>query len=152
ETQKGERFSARYLVTGLGLLSQKNIPGIKGLETFAGEVCHTSAWHDGIDLRGKRVGVIGTGSTGIQLITAIAPEAGHLTVFQRSPQYIVPARNRPLTRDHVRKVKSAYGQIWRDVRESTLGMGINESRIAAMSVSEQERRAVFQAAWDAGGG
>ena len=152
ETDKGERFSAQYLVTGLGLLSQKNIPGIKGLETFAGEVCHTSAWHDGIDLRGKRVGVIGTGSTGIQLITAIAPEVDHLTVFQRSPQYIVPARNRPLSREHVREVKAAYGQIWRDVRESTLGMGITESRIPAMSVSEQGRQAVFQSAWDAGGG
>jgi len=95
QTDKGERISAKYLITGLGLLSAKHVPDIKGLETFKGERYHTSAWHDGITLRGKRAGVMGTGSTGVQLITAIAPEVRHLTVFQRSPQYIVPAQNRP---------------------------------------------------------
>jgi len=152
QTDKGEKFSAKYLITGLGILSAKHVPGIKGLDTFKGEIHHTSAWHDGINLRGKRVGVMGTGSTGVQLITAIAPEVGHLTVFQRSPQYIVPARNRPLSKEYIQEVKASYDQIWRDVRESAVGMGFPESQVPAMSVSEEEREAVFQSAWDIGGG
>jgi cyclohexanone monooxygenase len=152
QTDKGERISAKYLITGLGILSTKHVPAIKGLETFKGERYHTSAWHDGITLRGKRVGVMGTGSTGIQLITAIAPEVRHLTVFQRSPQYIVPARNRPLSEEYITEVKATYGQIWRDVRQSAVAMGFSESQIPAMSVSAEEREAVFQSAWDEGGG
>ena len=152
QTDKGERISAKYLITSLGILSAENVPNIKGLETFKGERYHTSAWREGITLRGKRVGVIGTGSTGVQLITAIAPEVGHLTVFQRAPQYIVPARNRSLSKEYVKEVKATYSEIWRDVRQSVVGMGFTESQVPAMSVSEEERKAVFQSAWDAGGG
>ena len=152
QTHKGERISAKYLITSLGLLSNRNVPDIKGLETFIGERYHTGAWHDGITLRGKRVGVMGTGSTGVQLITAIAPEVTHLTVFQRSPQYIVPARNRPLSKEYIKEVKATYDQIWRDVRQSALGLGFSESQTPAMSVSEQQRKAVFESAWNEGGG
>ena len=89
-TDKGQTLTSKFLVTGLGLLSATNIPDIKGRETFQGEQYHTGNWPEGVILKGKRVGVIGTGSTGVQVITAIAPEVAHLTVFQRTPQYTVP--------------------------------------------------------------
>lgn len=151
-TDTGESFTARYVVTGLGLLSATNIPDIKGRETFEGEFYHTGAWPEGIDLAGKRVGVVGTGSTGQQVITAIAPEVAHLTVFQRSPQYSVPVGNRPMAPEQIVEVKKNYDQIWEDLRNSAVAFGFTESTVPAMSVSEEERNAVFQKAWERGGG
>jgi len=88
-TDRGGYYTARFIVTALGLLSAINWPNIPGRESFQGEMYHTAAWPKDVELHGKRVGVIGTGSTGVQLITAIAPEVKHLTVFQRTPQYSV---------------------------------------------------------------
>lgn len=88
-TDKGQTVTAKYLITGLGLLSATNTPKFKGVDSFKGKVMHTAAWTEGIDLTGKRVGVIGTASTGVQIILATAPVAKHLTVFQRSAQYVV---------------------------------------------------------------
>ena len=87
-------LTARYLVNALGLLAKSNIPDIPGRDTFAGPLVHTNAWPEDLDITGKRVGVIGTGSTGTQFIVAAAKIAGHLTVFQRSPQYCVPSGQR----------------------------------------------------------
>jgi len=96
--------------------------------------------------------VIGTGSTGIQVITAIAPQVKHLTVFQRSPQYSVPIGNGPLPPEEEAEIKRNYDRIWTDAKKSMVAFGLNESKVPAMSVSEEERRAVFQKAWDKGGG
>ena len=97
-TEKGESFAARFLITGVGCLSTANIPKIPGLEGFQGAWYHTGTWpHEGVDFTGKRVGQIGTGSTGIQAVPVIAAEAKHLTVFQRTANYSVPAQQRPLT-------------------------------------------------------
>src|SRR6185312_16178631 len=84
-TATGQRLTCRYLVNALGLLAKSNVPDIPGLGDFAGPVVHTNAWPADLDITGKRVGVIGTGSTGCQFIVAAARTAGHLTVFQRSP-------------------------------------------------------------------
>ena len=89
-TSADEAFTSRYLVTALGLLAKSNIPDIAGRDSFSGPLVHTNAWPHDLDITGKRVGVIGTGSTGTQFIAAAAKQAGHLTVFQRSPQYCVP--------------------------------------------------------------
>lgn len=152
-TDLGEVYTARFLVNALGLLSAANIPDIPGLEDFTGELYHTGEWpQEGVHLSGKRVGVIGTGSTGVQLITAIAPEVGHLTVFQRSPQYSVPTGNGVVPRQTAAEIKSNYDRIWQDVRDSFVAFGIEESTVPAMSVSEEERQAVFQAAWNKGNG
>ena len=91
----GEAFTSRYLVTALGLLAKTNIPNIPGRDSFSGPLVHTNAWPHDLDITGKRVGVIGTGSTGTQFIVAAAKQAGHLTVFQRSPQYLRAVRQRP---------------------------------------------------------
>ncbi len=152
QLDSGKTVTARYLVTALGLLSATNVPDIKGIETFQGAQYHTGAWPEGLDFTGKRVGVIGTGSTGIQVITALAPQVGHLTVFQRSPQYSVPVGNGPVSPDYVKSVKQNYDQIWKDVRSSVVAFGFKESAVPAMSVSEEERRAVYQKAWETGGG
>ena len=91
-TDRGVTFVCRFLVTGLGLLSATNLPELPGMETFEGRLVHTGAWPEDLDLTGKRVGVIGNGSTGNQVITVTAPIARYLTSFQRTPQYSVPAR------------------------------------------------------------
>jgi len=151
-TDTGMTCTAKYLVTALGLLSATNVPNIKGRETFAGEQYHTGNWPASIDFQGKRVGVIGTGSTGIQVITAIAPKVKHLTVFQRSPQYSVPIGNGPLPAEEEAEIKRNYARIWQDAKRSMVAFGFKESTVPAMSVSEEERRAVFQKAWEKGGG
>lgn len=151
-TDKGEQVTARFVVTALGLLAQTNIPKFKGIETFKGALHHTGAWPQDLDLSGNRVGIIGTGSTGCQFITAAAPVAKHLTVFQRSPQYSVPTANGPQSEEYHAEKKKNFDQVWETVRESNVAFGFKESTIPAMSVSEEERKAIFQKAWERGGG
>lgn len=116
------------------------------------ELYHTGAWPAQVEFRGKRVGVIGSGSTGLQVITAIAPQVDHLTVFQRSPQYSVPVGNGTVPAAEVAAIKRDYDQIWNKARDSMVAFGFDESTVPAMSVSAQERRTVFQRAWETGGG
>ncbi len=98
QTDQGDQVSARYCITAVGCLSTPNLPRFSGLDSFTGQVYHTGQWpHEGVDFTGKRVGVIGTGSTGIQAIPQIAKQAAHVTVFQRTANYSLPAQNRPLT-------------------------------------------------------
>ncbi|GAA2425903.1 NAD(P)/FAD-dependent oxidoreductase [Streptomyces macrosporus] len=151
-TDTGETFTARYLVTALGLLSKTNLPDIPGRDTFAGELVHTGARPEDLDITGKRVGVIGTGSTGTQFICAAAPVVEHLTVFQRSAQYSAPSGNRPVSASEIAEIKADYDRIRKDVRDSAVAFGCKESEVPAMSVSEEERRRVFQENWDIGGG
>lgn len=151
-TDTGETITSRYLVTALGLLSATNVPDFPGRDSFGGELYHTGQLNSEHDFSGKRVGVIGTGSSGIQVATAIAPVVEHLTVFQRSPQYTVPIANRALTDEEYSNLQRSFEEIWDHVRNSTVGFAFEESTIPAMSVSEEERRRVFQEAWDAGGG
>ena len=152
ETTTGMRHTARYLVTAMGLLAATNLPAIKGIERFKGQWCHTGAWPQDMVLAGKRVGVIGTGSTGTQVISAIASEVRHLTVFQRSAQYSVPVGNGPVTPDYVDDIRRNYDAIWTQIRDSALAFGFEESTLPTMSVSPEERQAIFQKAWDFGGG
>jgi cyclohexanone monooxygenase len=148
----GETVTCRYLVTALGLLARTNIPDIPGLDSFAGHLVHTNAWPADLDITGKRVGVIGTGSTGAQFIVAAAKTAAHLTVFQRSPQYNVPSGNGPVDPAEVERTKRDFPAIWEQVRGSVVAFGFEESDVPAMSVSEEERRRVFQENWDKGNG
>ena len=113
-TEQGDTYVVKFLVTAVGCLSTANVPKFPGLEDFKGDWYHTGQWpHEGVDFTGKRVGMIGTGSTGIQAAPVIAASAKHLTVFQRTANYSVPARNAPLTagispvRQAERRAKSA---------------------------------------------
>lgn len=113
---------------------------------------HTGAWPADLELAGKRVGVMGTGSTGVQVITAIAPQVDHLTVFQRSAQYTVPVGNGPLADEYVAGVKENYDAIWEQVRNSVVAFGFEESTIPYESVSPAEAQAIFERVWEKGGG
>jgi cation diffusion facilitator CzcD-associated flavoprotein CzcO len=151
-TDRGERITCRFLVTGLGLLSATNLPEFPGADTFEGRIVHTGAWPADLDLTGKRVGVIGNGSTGNQVITASAPVAKHLTSFQRTPQYSVPAGNRQLTPEQLRSYKENRAANWAQVHNSSVAMGFEESTLETFSVSPEERERIYQRAWDEGGG
>ena len=152
ETEAGETFSAPFLITAVGCLSTANVPQLKGIETFKGQWYHTGAWpHDGVDFTGKRVGQIGTGSTGIQVAPAIAAAAKHLTVFQRTANYSVPARNAPLSNEDQRGFKANYPEIWRKARAGTNGHPFAISKQPALSVSDAERKVAYEKAWQTGG-
>jgi cyclohexanone monooxygenase len=151
-TDRGDTITCRFLVTGLGLLSATNMPEFPGAERFRGRIVHTGSWPTDLDLTGQRVGVIGNGSTGNQVVTATAPVAAHLTSFQRSPQYSVPAGNRELTAGELAAQRENFDATWKQVRESSVAMGFVESAVPMFSVSPEEREAIFQRAWEEGGG
>jgi cyclohexanone monooxygenase len=109
ETDDGQKTVARFLIMATGCLSSTNTPDIAGLDSFAGDVLHAVRWpHDGVDLAGKRVGIIGTGSSGVQAIPVLAEQSGHLTVFERTAQSTIPARNRTLSPTDIGDVKADY--------------------------------------------
>jgi cation diffusion facilitator CzcD-associated flavoprotein CzcO len=151
-TERGEQVSARYLITAVGCLSTANVPAIEGLESFGGRWYHTGAWpHEGVDFAGQRVGLVGTGSTGIQAAPVIAEAAGRLTVFQRTANYSVPAHNAPLTPDFRRHVRDSYAEIKRTMRETANGHPFRLSERSAFEVTPEERMALYEAAWAKGG-
>ncbi|WP_338451035.1 NAD(P)/FAD-dependent oxidoreductase [Niallia oryzisoli] len=151
-TDKGETVTAKFLVTGLGLLSATNVPNFKGIETFKGEQYHTARWPQDVDLKGKRVGIIGTGSTGVQVIIDIAPKVEHLTVFQRTPQYSVPIGLKVQSDAEKAEIKANYEEIWKQAKSSAVAFGFEESTVPAVSVSKEEQERVFEEAWNIGGG
>jgi cyclohexanone monooxygenase len=151
-TDRSVTYRARFLVTALGLLSATNTPDLHGIEHFEGRIVHTGAWPEELDLNGKRVGVIGNGSTGNQVISAVAPIAKHLTSFQRTPQYSVPAGNRKLSPEQIQAYRDNFDATWDQVRNSSVAMGFKESTIGTFEVSPEERECIYQRAWDEGGG
>ena len=151
-TEGGEQFSAKFLITAVGCLSTANVPNIPGLETFAGQWVHTGQWpHEGVDFTGKRVGLVGTGSTGIQAAPVIAETAKHLTVFQRTANYSVPARNEPLTPAFKAYVKENFAEIRRVTKSTPNGHAFVIEDRSVFDVDEAQRKALYEAAWEKGG-
>ncbi|MDB5431836.1 MAG: dependent oxidoreductase [Caulobacter sp.] len=152
-TDKGERVCAKYFVAAVGQLTiAPIIPDIPGFADFQGEWHHTAQWPaEDVDMKGKRVGVIGTGSSGVQAIPIIAEEASHLTVFMRSPQYSVPARHETVTPEFLADVKANYDKIWEATQISAGGFPWQHNGKRARDVSEEERQAAFEALWQEGG-
>ncbi|KIY03900.1 uncharacterized protein Z520_00592 [Fonsecaea multimorphosa CBS 102226] len=148
----GGDFIAQYVVTAVGLLSEPNWPSIAGLASFKGELYHTARWPDSYDFSGKKVGVIGNGSTGVQLITAIAPKVGSLLCFQRHPQYSVPAGRKPVSKEERDAINQKYDDIWARARQTFSGGGIDEAKIKTTEVSSEERERIYQELWDQGSG
>jgi len=148
----GSVTRAHYLITAVGCLSAANTPDIPGLNTFAGQLVHTGHWPDeGVAMEGKRVGVIGTGSSAVQAIPIIAEEAEHLTVFQRTATYTVPAHNRPLAPEEAQEVKRDY-KGFREFCSSKPGAyGMLPNMQSALEVSDAERQQIYEKAWQAGG-
>lgn len=152
ESDNSGSFSARFCVMATGCLSVMNKPEIAGLKDFEGDIYYTGQWpHAGVDFAGKKVGVIGTGSSSIQCIPIIAKEAASLTVFQRTPGYTVPARNRKLSEDELDFIKSDYAGYRQECESYPFAFHLGEQYPSAKAVSEEERQAVFEERWNQGG-
>jgi cation diffusion facilitator CzcD-associated flavoprotein CzcO len=152
--EDGRQWAARYMVLATGPLSTPNKPDFPGLQDFKGQVLHTAAWpHGPVDLAGKRVGVIGTGSSGVQTIITLAPEVAQLTVFQRTPSYAVPAHNGPLDKALEAQVKADYPAFRERNRRMMGGFGsmLPPNTFSALSVSAEQREAMFEERWQIGG-
>jgi cation diffusion facilitator CzcD-associated flavoprotein CzcO len=152
DTEGGERYTAHFLITAVGCLSAANIPKIPGLADFAGRWYHTGEWpSDGVDFSGKRVGMVGTGSTGIHCAPVIAETAAHLTVFQRTANYSMPANNGPLTEEFKRYAREHAGEIRQIMQSTTNGHPFRILERSAFDVTPDERQAIYEEAWRKGG-
>ncbi len=151
ETDRGDAVTARYFVMATGCLSAAKLPEVPGTGDFLGTSYHTAHWpHEGADFSGLRVGLIGTGSSGVQSIPVIAGQAADLTVFQRTPAYSLPARNRPLHPGELEGVQARYRE-WRQAqRESAFGVAVEAPTKSALEVPAEERNATLGAAWASG--
>ncbi len=153
-TDRGDVLRARFIVMACGHLSAPNRPDFPGLADFKGEAYHTGDWpRDAVDFKGKRVGVIGTGSSGIQAITTIAPEAGHLFVFQRTPHFSLPVNNRATDAAVEAEFKRGYPQYREMLRRDYRGAFFMEGtpRPSALGVDPAEREAIYEDLWQKGG-
>lgn len=151
ETEGGQRATARFLICAVGALFVANKPDYPGIDEFAGDIHHTGRWpHEPVSFEGRRVGVIGTGSSGVQAIPEIAKTADHVTVFQRTPQYALPARNRPLPPEDLEQ----YRENWDDLRASMRyrgGWPFPTSKLRAGDHTFEERRERYEEMWARGG-
>ena len=152
ETDAGERVSAQFFIMATGCISTAQIPDLDGFDEYKGRTFHTGNWpHEKVDFTGERIAVIGTGSSGIQAIPVLAQEAAHLTVFQRTPNYSLPSRNVPMTEEYERSWKDVYPAKRDEMRYSGHGSLKDLNDKPALSVSEEERQAVFAERWKTGG-
>jgi len=152
ETSRGERVGCQFLICAVGTLSAAYKPNIPGIEDFAGKCYHTSRWpQEPVSFVGKRVGVIGTDSSGVQAIPEIAKEAAHVTVFQRTPQYTIPARNRPVDPEEMRQARENWSDLRAQMDASPLGMPLKISQRLAAEDTPEQRQALYEALWQKGG-
>ncbi|MFC4950892.1 flavin-containing monooxygenase [Pseudonocardia sp. GCM10023141] len=150
-TDTGETVSAQFVVMATGCLSASKLPEIPGLDRFAGDTFHTGHWpHEEVDFTGKRLGVIGTGSSGIQSIPVMAAQAADTTVFQRTANFSMPARNRPLTADEITTTKENYPLLREAQRNSMSGIPREPATLSALEVSPAERAATYEQGWERG--
>ena len=150
--EDGTKVTATYFITAVGCLSASNVPDFKGLDQFKGDWYHTGRWpHEKVDFSGKRVGVVGTGSSGVQAIPVIAEEAKHLTVFQRTPQYSFPARNHPYKPGFVDEAKKSFHTLKKELRESAAGQINKVRKPSALDDTPEERQKAYEERWQEGG-
>ena len=153
-TDRGRSYSARFVIAATGCLSSFNRPDIPGLDSFAGEIYATGTWpHEGVDFTGKRVAVIGTGSSAIQSIPLIAKQAKQLTVFQRTPNYVVPAQNHALSDEHWRDYRAGYSGLRQNARVSQFGaaLPLPMSPKPALESTQDELEEDLEKRWAYGG-
>ncbi|WP_433503019.1 flavin-containing monooxygenase [Pseudonocardia halophobica] len=152
-TSTAETVRARYVIMAAGVLSSLKDLDFPGLDRFRGTRLHTARWpHEGVDLSGKRVAVIGTGSSGVQLVPKLAPQTEHLYVLQRTANFSVPARNRPVLPDEVAREKASYDERRAEMRASRAGMKEIPAEGSALAVDPDERTRIFEWRWAYGGG
>lgn len=151
-TDLGETISAKHCIMATGCLSSAQVPKFDGLDDYQGETYHTGQWpHEGVDFTGKRIAVIGTGSSGIQAIPVLAEQAEHVTVFQRTPNYSIPSRNGPMTKEYERSWKDDYAALREEARMTAKGNVRDVNNESAKEASEDRRREVYEERWANGG-
>lgn len=151
KTADGKSLRTTFFCTAVGNLSEPLKPDFKGFDSFEGQVLYTARWpEDEPDLAGKRIGVIGTGSSGVQVIPILAETASHLTVFQRSATFVLPARNHEIDPDFEKEWKDKFDFWMNQMRNNYVGLPYDLSTASALSVSDEEREATFQSAWERG--
>ncbi len=151
-TGDGERYTARYFISAMGMISEPNIPDIKGLGSFDGPCFHSSRWpKEGLDYAGKRVGIIGAGATSVQMLPVMAKTAADVTLFQRTANYVLPAVQKPMTEEWAREIKDNYDEIIAKCRNHVFGMAFDSpvGRNAADTPPEEVQR-VFEEHWPRG--
>ncbi|GAA1845758.1 flavin-containing monooxygenase [Actinomadura bangladeshensis] len=147
-TAGGEDFTTRFVLAATGILSAPNYPALPGIENFEGELYHTATWpHEPVDFAGKRVAVIGTGASGVQIIPRIAESAAQLTVFQRTPNWAVPLRNRPIDDAEMEEIRKGYPELFEKLRASSNGFVHDWDPTPYSSVSEEDRLAQYEELW-----
>ena len=152
QTDQGKRVSAHFCIMATGCLSTAQVPAYEGLESFEGKWYHTGHWpHAGVDFSGQQVGVIGTGSSAIQSIPVIAQQADQLFVFQRTPNFSVPAYNAPIEPEYELWMKAHYAEQRQLARESRAGFVITSNDKSALAASVAERQQEYEARWERGG-
>ena len=152
ETDRGGAFRTSYFILAVGPLTSVNTPPFAGMEEFEGRLFHTARWpEESVDFTGRRVGIIGTGSSGVQSIPVIAQEAAGLTVFQRTPAFSLPAENRALSADEIRQEHEHFARDREVRRASSGGLSWMLSTRSALEVSDEEREAEFERCWTLGG-
>ena len=150
-TDRGDDVSAQHFIMAVGCLSTSKTPEIPGIETFQGAWYHTGHWpHEGVDFTGQRVGVIGTGSSAIQSIPILAEQATHLTVFQRTPNFSLPAKNAALDPDEFKALKARYPEHRHEARVSGFGVPALAPEKSALEVSEEDRQETYRAGFEKG--
>ena len=151
ETDAGVSYDAHFVVTAVGCLSAPKPPEIAGLDDFTGDVYFTSSWpREGVDFTGQRVGVIGTGSSGVQSIPIIAQQAAQLSVFQRTANFSLPARNADLAPEYIADYKARYGEFRTRALNARTGILVERGLESALEATPEDRQARFDACWDLG--
>ena len=151
-TEAGETLNAQFCIMASGCLSSTNLPEFKGRDSFKGDAYHTGQWpHAEVDFTGKRVAIIGTGSSSVQAIPLIAAQATHLSVFQRTPNYSIPAFNGPLTEDDRARTKANYATLREVGKQQILGYDIQFNEKLAANATPEEIRAECERRWRLGG-
>ncbi|MBM4256713.1 MAG: NAD(P)/FAD-dependent oxidoreductase [Deltaproteobacteria bacterium] len=148
KTEQDHHVRARFVIAAVGILSATYVPDIPGIDSFQGKSFHTSRWpHEKVDFTKQRVAVIGTGATAVQLITEIAKEVGHLTVFQRTPNFCMPLRNALISPEEQKKIKASYPDIFKKCNE-TIGAFLHQfDPRSALAVTPEEREAFYEEIW-----
>ena len=151
-TNTGEEIDAQYFIMATGCISTTQIPNIKGLSKYVGNIFHTGNWpHEEVDFSGQSIAVIGTGSSGIQSIPVLAKQAKKLTVFQRTPNYSIPSQNEPMTKKYERSWKDVYSERRKEMRYSAHGSLKDLNDVPALSVDEDQRQELYTKRWAIGG-
>lgn len=148
-TGDGDVYTCKYFISGMGMISEPMIPNIAGMDRFKGPIFHSSRWpEEGLDYAGKRVGIIGAGATTVQMLPVVAETAGSVTVFQRTPNYILPAMQKPMTPEWEKEIKGNYDAITAKCRNHVFGMAF-DSPVGRnlMDSSPEEQQRIFEENW-----